>query len=81
MQLKEKMKLLQAALTKERADKLKLSKALREVKIKPDIPRPSLSPIPKQEESDARLSFRKTVSLNNPPFNFSEEKTHRNTLH
>lgn len=55
--LKQKLKLLQAALLKERADKLKLSKMLRDIKNGKAIERKSLSPISPEEGREPRLSF------------------------
>jgi hypothetical protein len=79
--LKQKLKLLQTALEKERADKLKLSKMLRDIKNGSTTERKSLSPIFPDERRDPRLSFKKTTSMHNNMFNFSTEKSrHRYTM-
>lgn len=78
--MKEKLKILKQALDKERSDKLKLARRLRETKTGPETTRHDHSPMFTRESVKPRLSFRKTTSLHNP-FNFSsEEKSHRNTM-
>lgn len=78
--MKEKLKILKQALDKERADKLKLARKLRETKTGPETTRHDRSPMFTRDSVRPRLSFRKSGSLHNPFTFCSDEKTHRNTM-
>jgi hypothetical protein len=80
--IKQKMASLQTAVKKERGEKLKLSKMLRDMKNNEHSSRADMSPMQSCSETpSSRLSFRKINSTHHNPFDMSNEKfRHRNTI-